>query len=470
MSAFRPLLRAWLALALVMGCIWLPARADDPKVQRMGQTFVANLPSGWQSQQGEWDFLEVADCYEGGQTCFGNNPSSPYGYPLFKRVPRFLLGASEAVVVFMRTPPKMRYYGFTQYLISRGVGVEPVLASLSDTLNLQRFRTLRSSAPGQFLFDQHAVLVWTADMNTHATVLQVLAQQGIDAAKVNFLPIPVQLPLHMGYSADADSFAVLMRSALPEVSADFEAYRQQNPFYVVKVTPDKPPALSPAPMLGYADEASGVVEDPAYGAALDALVADIKAHYQDRFTMQDQRISLFTAKGLNCIAGTDHFCILDNHDALYSGDLTATQLTVQHLKDVVIVAGVNHRKTGKARYHNHTVNDPLKSTGIVSVDDTNLTTRSALYHAGVRAFNDPRRLQYQGLYAYAISYDCDGARFCLSIPAPTPDDPVGLEPGAAFALWSRLYVDPHTGVRPHEDEVTRQQVLVGTWRGQGKAR
>ena len=55
-------------------------------------------------------------------------------------------------------------------------------------------------------------------------------------------------------------------------------------------------------------------------------------------------------------------------------------------------------------------------------------------------------------------------KHCLNIPAPTPENPVGLPPGATFGLWERNYVDPHTGARPDENEVVRQQVLVGTKR------
>jgi hypothetical protein len=357
----------------------------------------------------------------------------------------------------------MRYYGFTQYLISRGIAAEQVLASLSDTLNQQKFVTLGSGAPGQNVFNQYAVLVWTADLNTLDSVKSLLAQQGIDGSKVNFLPIPVTLPLNMGYSVDADSFSLLLRVALPKVQAEFDAYRVENPFAVMKVAPNAPPPLNPAPTIGYASERSGVAEDAALAAALNELVADIKANYRRSFTLDAQVVRPFLAKGLDCIAGIST-CVLDSHDSLYSADLTTTSITVRNLQDVVIVAGVNHRATGKALYMNHSVNDPVKSTGIVTVDDTALVTASALYHAGVKRPSDPRVQRYKNLYAYAVSYDCNGLKHCLNIPPPTPENPVGLAPGATFGLWERNYVDPRTGVRPDENEVVRQQVLVGTKR------
>jgi hypothetical protein len=213
--------------------------------------------------------------------------------------------------------------------------------------------------------------------------------------------------------------------------------------------------------MRYASEISGVAEDASYAAALESLMADIKANYRRSFSLKAQTVRPFTAKGLDCIAGTAT-CVLDNHDSLYSADLTTTSLTVGNLQDIVIVAGVNHRATGKGVFLNHSVNDPVKSTGIVTIDDTQLTTQTALYHAGVKLPGDPRVKLYKNLYAYAVSYDCNGIKFCLDIPAPTPENPVGLLPGSPFGLWERIYVEPRTAVRPDESEVVRQQVLVGS--------
>lgn len=454
--------KSLIALGLVVGIGLFSGRtlAGDPKVDAMALGFAAALPAGWEVTPGRWEYLDVADCFLTKESCFGNNPSSPYGYPIFRNAPRFPLGPSEAVVVFMRTPPPMRYFGFTQYLVSRGAIAPQILASLSDTLNNYKFLSLVSPTPGQGVFSQYAVLVWTADLNTLASVKNVLASQGIPKSKVNFLPIPVGLPLNMGYSTSDDIFSLLMRVALPEDQAVFDAYRAENPFAVLKVAPDNPPPLAPAPIIGYASEVSGVSEDPALASALNSLVADIKANYQRSFTLKQQMVRPFTAKGLDCILGIST-CVLDNHDALYSADLTATAITVRNLQDLILVAGVNHRNTGKGGYLNHSVNDPVKSTGIATIDDTRMTTKSALYHAGVKAPDDPRVKLYKNLYAYAVSYDCNGLKYCLNIPAPTAENPVGLAPGAPFGLWERIYVDPHTGVRPDEAEVVRQQVLVG---------
>jgi hypothetical protein len=306
------------------------------------------------------------------------------------------------------------------------------------------------------------VLVWTADLNTLARVQAVLGQQGIPASEVNFVPLPVGSPLFMGHGESADTFTMLMRTALPTVQADLDRYMTESPspFYVVRVGPKIPPVPVPTPTVGYAGEATGVFEDAALGTALNSLVASIKANYASSFTFKDQLVGYSKRLGWERIADEVECSDGDNHDALYSRDLTK-DLTVGNLRDIVIIAGVNHQKTGTALYINHSVMEPVKATGIIAIEDPQLTTKGALFHAGVKLPNDPRVHLYSKLYAYAVSYDCNGLKYCIDIPAPTEANPVGLQPGAPFTLWGRSCVDPQTGVRPAVSDIIRHQVLVG---------
>ena len=441
------------------------AFAADLRVQRMGQQFLAALPGDWHAVLGDWRYLDIEACYTQGSSCFGNNPSSPYGFPAFPETVApamdFRLEPTEAVVIFLKTPPQVRYFGFTQYLQTRNGGTH-LFASLSDTLNHLRFVTLKSTAPGTEVFNQYAVVAWTADMNTLAKVQQTLAAQGIPASAINFVPLPIQLPLFMGYAPTADTFTMLMRTALAQDPSKLQTYLADKPFFVVKTGPNNPTPVVTAPTIGYASEASGVAEDGALGAALDSLIADIRNRYVKSYSLSTPPVLFKSTVGWDCIAGNSS-CDADNHDALYGADVSRAVI-VSNLSDLVIIAGVNHRKTGKALYINHAVYDTLKKTGITAVDDTLLTSQSAYYHAGVFLPGDPRRSQYANLYAYAISYDCSGVSYCLQIPAPTPENPIGLAPGSPFYLVSRDYVDPHTDVRPSINEIIAQRIVIATKR------
>jgi hypothetical protein len=452
-----------LCSALVLTLVHGVCLADDPQVDAMGQAFLADLPSNWHSQVGSWQYFNVASCFAAGQYCYGNNPSSPYGYPSFgnsQPISPFQMSQNEAVVIFFKTPPPMRYFGFTQYLMNRDGNAYYIFASMSDTLNLLEMSTLQATAPVSNIFNQYAVLVWTADMNTLAGVQSLLAQQGIAAANVNFIPMPVTLPLYMGYGARSDTFSMVMRTALPNVQSDLNTYMANSPFYVIKVGPNSPPPISPAPVIGYASDVSGISENPASATALSSLVANIQANYKSTFSFAKQVVTYSNTIGWDCIA-TLTPCSADNHDDLIAMDTTQA-VTVKNLNDIVIIAGVNHNLTGEALYINHTVNDTVQSTGIFSISDPQFTEQSALYHAGVTSPTDPRIVMYKNLYAYAISYNCGKLSFCQNIPTPTTANPIGLSPGESFLLWARAYENPNTKVRPDSAEIIQHTVLIGT--------
>jgi hypothetical protein len=462
----------------------ISARASDPTVTAIGEALVSDLPTNWIATQGGWQYLNIANCFALGY-CFGSNPSGSDGMPSIPQPngsvsPIFQWDATEAVVIVLRTPPPMAYFGFTQYLYSRpGLPNNPVAASLSDTLNQLEFSVIGSTAAGQNVFDQYAVVVWTANMNAFNTIATALNTQGISTSNINLIPAPVNgqpgpngvPPLNMGYGSQYDEYFMLMRTALPTVPTDWQQYMQDLPFYVVKVTPPAGSTLNPAPTVGYASETTGIEESTnqqskaQLAIALNQLVVDIKSRLGSAYTLTPQTVTFSQETGWQCIdEGVP--CSGDNHDGLYSQDVTqAAQPT--HPNDIVIVAGVNHQETQKALYISHAVTDPATATGIVAVTSSELTSQSALYFAGASA-SSPKAKMYQSLYAYAISYDCTGLQYCLQIPAPTSTNPVGLNFPSPFLVNGRAYVDPvrltaplNIFVRPSLQEIVPHQGLLG---------
>jgi hypothetical protein len=299
-------------------------------------------------------------------------------------------------------------------------------------------------------------------MKTFETAKATLMAAGLPATAINFIPLPVNLPIYplrTGYGDGRDTYSMLMRAALPTVQGNLDSYIKEKPFFVVKTGPSVSAASQPAPVLGYAPETTGVTEDARLDQVVNSLVKDVRSNYAASFAMREQSVSYTTKTGWDCIAGNGT-CAGDNHDALYS--IEGSRIAVQDLQDFVIVVGVNHQKTGKTLYSNHTVYDPKTITGIVSVADPKLTTESALYHAGVTSPGDIRNKLYQNLYAYIISYDCAGKQFCVEIPAPTDANPIGLAPGSPFIMAGRDYVEPRSGVRPDPNEITHTRFFLGS--------
>lgn len=447
------------------------AGAQDAKLQSISAQFQLAVPASWSLTLGQWKYADIIDCFTMGQTCFGNNPTTPYGMPAFPNVategivPEFYMGESEAVVILFRTPPESRYFAFTQYLFNKGTAgdnIHPVFASLGDSLNLMKIGTTGSVRAGENVFNQYAAVIFTQNVESFRRVQSYLTSSGLPPEAANFLPLPKNLPadtLRLGTGPGHDTFSMLMRVALPASASDFSAYKVESPFVVFKIQPDATITNLPAPALGYASEISGVAEGQLLSRNLDQLAADVLENYAGVFNFAKQRVAFTEKTGWDCIAG-EAMCNGDNHDARYSLD-TPRGVVVGRLKDAVLVVGVNHQKTGKALYINHSVYDTEKLAGIISVTDAMLTTRSALYHAGITDPKDRRVSKYKNLYAYLISYDCNGLEHCLEIPAPTTQNPIGLNPGEPFFVLGRAYVDPLTGVRPSMTEIVPHQVFLG---------
>ena len=463
-----------LSFALVLAIFSLGSKAD-PTVQSIGDAFVANLPPGWNVTVGSWVYFDTTGCFTTpGYTCYGDNPSSPYGSPYFgeyganPNLATLQLDEDEAIVVIFRTPPEMRYYSFNQYLYQRPDSSVEIFGSLGESLNFRELGTTGSSEPGAAPFDTYAAVVWTADQSTFATVQADLLQSGLPLQAVNYLPLPQAIPavspdpeydLQMGHGSSSEVFNLLMRTAMPSNQADFDSYVEENPYYVLRVGPFTHLQANPSPVVGYPSDNSGVTESSSLQTALNRLVSDIKKNYAGAFTLRKQTSTYTTHTGWNCITELSE-CTGDNYDSLYSHDTAVVR--VKSLQDFVIVVGVNHQETGKATYVNFAVYDTKKLASIVSVTDTDLTKQSALYHAGVTNPRDPRVKQYKDLFAYMFSYDCTGKQYCIGIPAPTESNPVGLQPGAPFFVLGRSYMEPHTLVRPSGAEVVHHQVFVGT--------
>jgi len=469
----KRLARACWAVALSL--LSIPAMAD-PFVESVGDAFIANLPAGWNVTTGSWMYFDSVGCFTTpGFTCYGDNPSSPYGSPYFDEfgtnpnLATLQLGADEAIVVIFRTPPEMRYYSFNQYLFKRQDSSTEIFGSMSEALNLRRLGTTGSPEPGASPFGSYAAVVWTADQNTFDSVQADLLESGLPLNAINFLPLPQAIParpsepayaLHLGHGPSSDVFNLLMRTAMPSDQAAFDAYKQENPYYVLRVGPGTHLPPNPAQVIGYPSDISGIAESPSLQTALNRLVSDIGKRYGNAFSFKKQANTYTEHVGWDCISEISE-CTGDNYDVLYSHDV-ATFVRVKDLQDFIIVVGVNHQQSGKAAYINSTIYDSKKFASIVSVDDADLTSQSALYHAGITNPRDPRVRAYKGLYAYMFSYDCAGKQYCAAIPPPTASNPVGLRPGAPFFVLSRSYLEPHTLVRPSDTEVVPHQVFLGS--------
>src|SRR6266511_3738502 len=269
--------------------------------QDMAHRFSAALTRrGYLVQAGQVGFFRVEDCLAL-PSCFGNNPSSPYGVYCLPPAPgdpadgpaeppcpadgnlrcRWRLREDEAVEFLGQTPPTARYFSFRSYLFSRHglLGRRELFASLGDSLNFQVIATAGTpNGTAGDPFDRETVVISTADRRLEALLRQLLASSGAPPAIVNTEVIPRSMT-RMGLERERDDFAIVMRVALFADTAAGERYMRTPAATVVRVTPPRPAAIDPWPIPPLRPRGTDTSEEW-LRPALDQLIAAVQAQHR----------------------------------------------------------------------------------------------------------------------------------------------------------------------------------------------
>ncbi len=420
--------------------------------------------AGYDVADGAMRFFYVTDCI-GLDNCFGNNPTSPYGFyclpasgesstPGLSKIcppgmaPTWRLREDEAIVLVGRTPPTARYFGFRSYVYGRTLddGTRKVLfASLGDTLNPLSIGT--SGTPcgaGGDAFDADVAVVTTADRTLSTRLHELLPTVGVAASIINDDAIP-RAPVRMGLEPASDDLAMLFRVALFADAAKGKAWLDAPPVSVLRVTPKTPAKIDGFGTPTLRTRGTGTSEE-SREAALTRLVDAVHAHFPEKKAVDTRMISI-APFGLNCLAKNEN-CLGDNQDTLYVA--SAPDFLDDHdgLQDCTwVVAGVNHEVTGKATYMNVSVYMSRKIMGVLSVTGSELRGTAATYLPGDAAEGE--------LYAFELARDCAGRAHCL--PVPTGD--LGVPLGERVNLIMRPYLEPSTKAAPDSGEIAMPYVI-----------
>merc|ERR1712048_158196 len=195
------------------------------------------------------------------------NPSTPYGWWLLppgsakertwadwswpsagdpELSASWRLEASEAIILLGRTPPKCKYFSFSNYLFFRSypAGWKPTIdefdkcsngptrcevgASLIDSANHHRMNL--SSG----IFDAPFALVLSASRSAMAAAVHELRKNGVPACSITEYPFPGEV-LKLGLNEDSDSMANWMRMAFFEDEAAKKKYIDEVPLRVFRL-------------------------------------------------------------------------------------------------------------------------------------------------------------------------------------------------------------------------------------------
>ena len=441
---------------------------------------------GYSVTEGCFYLFEVQDC--GNMvSCFGNNPTSPYGLYAFPNVgdavndsivlPHYqtadCLGIDEEEVdedyyaawhvredegflFFGRTPPESVYFGQTTYLFDRPSTLyseDPetertiTFASLGDTLNYLRVQTAQENP-----FDADIALITAADQQTYDDIAEAVLETGVDESLLNQHVIPLateEYQLQMGWGEDTDVFSWIWRMAIFSDPTEGDAYQTtgQSPVLVFRITPDVEREANPMSVPDLITRGTGVTEADTFSgleAALDELETAIRGAHSDIVGVNPET-EILELTGPDCIVdGTN--CLGDNRDAAYYRNLTGRRLAND---EYFVVFGVNHEETGHAIYSNMSVYYAELLLGIDSITSPNLLGSSHPYLPDTNEFRDQ-------LFVLEVRRDCQSADYCLEVPIfEQAEDGLITTPGLpedAMAVFvERGYVDLDTEVGPGLD-------------------
>src|ERR1051325_1247349 len=358
----------------------------------------------------------------------------------------------------MKTPPSSRYFGMTSYVRLRyGVDAnnnpvwKDVFASTGESINhltLATGGTLNGAAGNAF--DQDTAIIVTADQDLDRLIRSTLAGNSVSPQIVNSYPLPIGLPLNMGFASTADYFQLLFRVAMPADPAALDAYMTacnsgvNAPGAVIRisrrigVTSPAPPApFSTPPLRSATTGISEATIRPGLGQSLGALITAVKQRYGTLAVKQAVFPENTSAHGRLCLAGF-YACLGDTYDATYLYDPNLESLP-DDPNDFIVVVGANHRATGKAAYSNISISRLQGLTGLKAISDLDYAGSAQTYLPG-----DPNA---DFLYAFKFARHCNGEPFCFEVSS----DALPLDQQAIFI--ERAYLDAQTKTHPAGNEI-----------------
>ncbi|HYN15351.1 MAG TPA: hypothetical protein VES66_06135 [Terriglobales bacterium] len=368
----------------------------------------------------------------------------------------FKLGPDEAIVLIGLTPPPVKYFSYTPYLSTRVYpdGRDFIFASLGDQINNV---TVKTTGPP---FNSPVALIFTPDQGTDARIRAALQRAGYPAAIINTGVFPASM-LKLGYGETADELRILTRTAVWQVPAAGNAYINNPPLNVFRVTPRTQATANPFPAPRLRIRGTGHTEMDLMNK-LDQLRQGIIAANSGLNATDITPIPM-------CYEGYDYIQRRadptqnqgywgDSRDALYLGvglpewSSTYDRITLGD-DEFLMVYGANHVATGKATYMNMNVyaSETAKLT-LGTLDDRKFPGTAVPYlPAGDPAANV--------MYAYKISRNCEGQTNCLQLSVPQDCTRLTLDSNTLLGLFTRIYLEPATEVGPALPEILYDRIL-----------
>jgi hypothetical protein len=364
----------------------------------------------------------------------------------------FKLRPDEAIVLIGLTPPPERYFGFYPFLQTRVVDGErlALMDSLGDAVNNLTVKTI-----GPTPFNSPVALIFTPDKGTDASVRAALRRAGYPEAIINTVVFPASM-LNLGYGETADQLNIKMRNAMWEKPADGDAYINNPPLHLFRVTPQFEGKTNPFRVPRLRIRGTGQTE-------MDLMnkLGELRARIIEANGGLQAKDYLTMPIGYEGYDYMQHIFVLigDTRDGFFVGagympEWDSTDQITLADDEFLMLYGVNHVATGKAAYHSINVYTGRKEDGKVSigsVDDRDFPGTATPYLPD----GDPAG---NLMYAYKVSRNCGSEPNCLQLSAE--DCPrLTIDSDTVLGLMYRMYLEPATKVGAAMPEVLYDRIL-----------
>jgi len=380
----------------------------------------------------------------------------------------FQLDPAEAIVLIGLTPPPERYFGFTPFLRYRVMAdgsKQPLWATVGDIVNNATVKTTGSTP-----FDSPVAVIFTPDRGTDARVRKALLRAGYPAAIINTVVYPAPL-LNLGHGATGDEFAVVLRNALWEEGAedDGEAYIENPPFSLYRVTPTTATVANPFPVPKLRVRGTGQTEMDlmkTLDRLRDAIIDSVTA-VNPGYSHQDVHTEPGAYEGYDYIQrGIDPLGDARDAFGLFAGYMPEWDVRDEITLDddeFLMVYGVNHVATGKATYMNFNIYASRLEDGKVPIGGTDDRT-----FAGSAAAYLPADPAASLMYALKVSRNCRNEPNCLTL-ALDGCPRLTIDKDTVLGLLFRMYLEPATKVGAAMPEILYDRVIKFSPRAPAKA-
>ena len=362
----------------------------------------------------------------------------------------FQLDPAEAIVLIGLTPPPERYFGFQPFLrykVMPDGSTQPLWATLGDAVNNATVKTTGSSP-----FNSPVALIFTSDQGTDARVRKALERAGYAAAIINTAVFPASM-LNLGHGPTADDFSIMMRNALWQKQSEGDAYIQNPPFHLFRVTPRSETLANPFPMPPLRVRGTGQTEMDLMnklGQLRDGIIkANPGLSYKDLHTRPAAYEGYdYMQRGIDPWGDSrDNFALVAGYMPEYDSNDEITLADDEFL----MVYGVNHAATGKASYHNFNVYESkVGKVPIGGVDDRVFSGTATPYLPGDPAANL--------MYTFKVSRSCGKEPNCVPLALDNCSR-LTIGPNTVLGFIFRTYLQPATKVGAAMPEILYDRVI-----------